>query len=224
MSKIGFSDDNDSVRKAAAMLRETTQHVPVVYGNLTNALKGLKSGQIDCLVGGHDIHTADFLKEIFATIKPAGHVYSYSVLSKDGKTFYFADTGVTISPTPEQLNELEDVLRRELKPFTPYFEMTRISYKTDRETMQVDAALNPAIAEKKGISGSKEKNVLIFPDLNSANTAYKLMQKLGGYSHAGPILLNAGYPISDLSRGADVREIFDTAKYLADLTAKKKFA
>ena len=224
MSKIGFSDDNLEIRRAVAILRENSYHVPVVYGNLTNALNSLKAGEIDCLVGGHDITTKEFLKEVFGSIKPIGRVYSYSVLSKNGKTLYFADSGVNPTHTEEQLVELEGALIKELKPFLDCFEMTRVGYKTEGNVMQLDAALDAAIAKKKGITDFKEKNVLVFPDLNSANLAYKITQRLGGYSHAGPILLNTGYPISDLSRGADAQEIFNTAKYLGDLTANKKLA
>ena len=221
MVKIGFSDNNEVIKKAAERLRETTTHIPIIYNDLLSSLISLRNGEIDCLIGGHDISTGDFLREIFRVINPGGRVYSYSVLTKNGKTFYFADTGVNPSPTQEQLGELEVLLLKELKPYVGYFEMTRVGYKTDKDTLQIDAALDPHIAAKKGITGSKEKNVLVFPDLNSANIAYKLMQRLGGYSHMGPILLNVGYPISDLSRGAGVDEVYNTAKYLADLTQKR---
>jgi len=221
MVKIGFSDHNASIERAAEMLRRTTAHIPVIYDDLTKSLNSLKNGEIDCLVGGHDITTGDFLREIFRVIKPQGKVYSYSVLTKDGRTYYFADTGVNVSPNSEQLGELEELLQRELKPYIDCFEIARVGYKTEAGTMQIDAALNPDIAAKKGIADSQERNILVFPDLNAANIAYKLVQWLGGYSHAGPILLNVGYPVSDLSRGANTDEIYNTAKYLADLTQKR---
>jgi malate dehydrogenase (oxaloacetate-decarboxylating)(NADP+) len=51
--------------------------------------------------------------------------------------------------------------------------------------------------------------VLIFPDLNSANIAYKLLSKLGGAETLGPILMGMSKPVHLLSRGAEVEEIVD---------------
>ena len=50
-------------------------------------------------------------------------------------------------------------------------------------------------------------NVLIFPDLDSANIAYKLLAKIGGCETLGPILMGMSKPVHLLSRGAQVEEI-----------------
>ena len=50
-------------------------------------------------------------------------------------------------------------------------------------------------------------NVLIFPDLNSANIAYKLLAKIGGGEKLGPILMGMSRPVHLLARGAEVEEI-----------------
>lgn len=79
--------------------------------------------------------------------------------------------------------------------------------------LQADAALSAAVAAKKVKGDSAvagHANVLIFPDLDSGNIAYKLTQELAGAQAIGPFLQGFAKPVSDLSRGARVDDIVAT--------------
>ncbi len=79
--------------------------------------------------------------------------------------------------------------------------------------IQVDAALDPRTAAAKGIAGGVggRANVLIFPDLNSGNIAFKLVQVLAGANTFGQIITGLARPAAEISRGSSAHDVFGAA-------------
>ena len=175
----------------------------------------------------------------------------YIVFSKQD-VFFFADTTVNVNPTAEQLAEIAISAADTAKEFdvipriamlsfsnfgsAPYPESIKVKsavglVKVRRPDllidgeMQADSAVVPEIVENEfPFSDLKGKaNVLVFPDLNSGNIAYKLMARIGQATVIGPVLMGMKKPIHVLQRGATVDDIINmTAIAVAEAGAKKK--
>ncbi|WP_421704842.1 phosphate acyltransferase [Aliiroseovarius sp.] len=144
----------------------------------------------------------------------------------DGREVIFADCAVNVSPTAAQLADIARASERSARALLGRAEVAFLSFSTGtsgsgdsvekvRQAAQLtgftgpiqgDAALSPRVAAAKGL-GKGDANVLIFPDLDAGNIAYKLGQELGGAQALGPILQGFARPVCDLSRGATVDDI-----------------
>jgi len=162
----------------------------------------------------------------------------YIMIVRD-KVYLFTDATVNIDPTVDDLVEIacratEFASRLELEPRVaflsfsnfgstphPLQEKVRKAVELVRKRcpdivvdgeMQADTAVDPAIIEERyPFSAIKDANVLVFPSLESANIAYKLLAKLGNAKAIGPILLGMGAPVHVLQTGAEVNDIVQVA-------------
>ena len=197
---------------------------------LIRAAAMVATGRADAMVAGADSPTKRVIEAASLAIGLQDGIQIPSsfflMIFPDGREMVFADCAVNVAPNAEELADISKASAVSAKALIGTSEVALLSFSTGISgsgssvdmvraasessgfvgPLQADAALNPRISEKKGL-GNGRANVLIFPDLNSGNIAYKLIQELAGAKAIGPILQGFRMPVCDLSRGATVNDI-----------------
>ncbi len=155
------------------------------------------------------------------------------------KTYLFTDATVNIDPSPEDLAQIACLAANfarqlEIEPRVAFLSFSNFGSTPHALTAKVRKALELAkthcpafvfdgemqadtavvadiIEERFPFSAVKDANVLVFPSLESANIAYKLLARLGNAKAIGPILLGMGAPIHVLQTGDEVNDIVQVA-------------
>ncbi len=173
--------------------------------------------------------------QVFGTREKAGQVAGVYLMIVRGRVFIFTDTTVNIEPSAESLariailaNDFAKTLdiqpRVAMLSFSnfgstphPFSQRARDAVDIVLESrpdinidgeMQADTAVVESIIDERyPFSRVKDANVLVFPDLGSANIAYKLLARLTDAEAIGPILLGVGAPVHVLQAGDEVDDI-----------------
>jgi malate dehydrogenase (oxaloacetate-decarboxylating)(NADP+) len=160
----------------------------------------------------------------------------YAMITRKGEVYFLADTSVNIDPTAEDLVEIALCTAQTARRFDVVPRVAMLSFSSFGSTrhpqvekvrravellhradpsliadgeLMADVAVTPELLEESYpfsmLKGGA--NVLIFPDLASANIAYKLLSRIGEAETLGPILMGMSKPVHLLFRGAEVEEI-----------------
>ena len=164
----------------------------------------------------------------------------YVLITPKGDIYFLADATVNIEPTAEDLAEIAIMAAEKARRFNQEPRVAMLSFSNFGSTrhalsdkvrravdlvrqkapglmidgeMQADTAVTPHIIEEtypfSTLKGGA--NVLIFPNLESGNIAYKLLQRIGGAELIGPLLTGLSRPVHVLQRGSEVNDIVHVA-------------
>jgi malate dehydrogenase (oxaloacetate-decarboxylating)(NADP+) len=177
--------------------------------------------------------------QIHGTAKGATRAAGVYLMIVDDRVYLFTDATVNIDPTAEDLADIASLAadfakKLEIEPRVAFLSFSNfgstphpLSDKVRRAVeltksrrpdlvvdgeMQADTAVVANIVDERyPFSQVKDANVLVFPSLESANIAYKLLDRLGNAKAIGPILLGMGAPVHVLQTGDDVNTIVQIA-------------
>ncbi|HPP61919.1 MAG TPA: phosphate acyltransferase [Anaerolineales bacterium] len=176
---------------------------------------------------------------IHHTAAGAARAAGVYIMIVDDRVYLFTDATVNIDPSAEDLSEIaclaaDFAKQLEIEPRVAFLSFSNfgstphpLSEKVRKAVdltkarrpdlvvdgeMQADTAVIPEIVEERyPFSQVRDANVLVFPSLESANIAYKLLARLGNAKAIGPILLGTGAPVHVLQTGDDVNAIVQIA-------------
>ena len=225
-----------TIEQARAQMMDATY-----YGTMM-----VKMGDADGLVSGACHSTANTLRPALQILKTAPGtklVSAFMVMctqtpefGADG-TLVFADCGLNIDPTSDELSEIALASADSFRTFTGVEpKVAMLSYSTMGSAggdtakkvqeatafakekapelavdgdLQLDAAIVPEVAQLKAPESTVagHANVLVFPNLETGNIGYKLVQRFGRAEAYGPILQGIAKPVNDLSRGCSADDI-----------------
>jgi malate dehydrogenase (oxaloacetate-decarboxylating)(NADP+) len=177
--------------------------------------------------------------QIHHTVPGAPKAAGVYIMIIGDRTYFFTDATVNIDPSAEDLAAIACLAanfakQMEIEPRVAFLSFSNfgstphpLSAKVSKAVelvkascpdfpydgeMQADTAVVPEILDERfPFSAVKDANVLVFPSLESANIAYKLLARLGHAKAIGPILLGVGAPIHVLQTGDEVNDIVQIA-------------
>lgn len=200
-------------------------------------------GQAEGLISGAISSTGDTVRPGLQIIKMKPGYSKTSgifIMLKGGERLFFADCGININPTSEDLADSAAVSAKTAAQFGVDPKIALLSFSSkgsakSEETekviealriakekypdltidgeLQFDAAYVPSVGASKapGSPVAGHANVFIFPTLDAGNIGYKIAQRLGGYEAIGPILQGMNKPVNDLSRGCNQQDVYNLA-------------
>ncbi|MFT8872824.1 MAG: phosphate acetyltransferase [Sporolactobacillus sp.] len=219
--------------RAVEMLQD-----PCCYGTMLvylNEADGLVSGAIHSTAA-----TVRPALQLIKPRRGRQRISGAFLMVKGDERLWFADCGINMTPDAVTLAEITAESAEEARLFGIEPRIAMLSFSTkgsaagaeiDKVTdalaivrrehpelcidgeLQFDAAYVPEVGAKKapGSPVAGRANVFIFPNLDAGNIAYKMVQRLGGYTAIGPILQGLNRPVNDLSRGCTADDVYKLA-------------
>ncbi|ASB50598.1 phosphate acetyltransferase [Alkalitalea saponilacus] len=207
----GADNATGDVLRPAFQIVKTIPGISVVSGAFIMILKDKEFGENGILIFADGAVHPDPDADQLADIAVASAMTAKSIVGIEPRIamLSFSTKGSAKHPMVDKVVEATE----KAKKINP-------DLKIDGE-LQADAALIPSIGSKKapGSEIAGKANVLIFPDLQSGNIAYKLVQRLAHAEAIGPVLQGMAAPINDLSRGCSVSDIVNLIAITANQAA-----
>ncbi len=216
------------------------------------AMALLKMNKIDCIVGGATTPTADLIRPALQIIGTNRKILtSYFWMNKGKNNYFLGDCAIIPEPNKDELVSIaQQVSKSVTQLFDIEAFIAMLSFSTngsggnkDQSVINVRGASEELKADNYKVLGEtqfdaafdyktrtykwkqdlpEQPNVYIFPNLSAGNIGYKIMKLTGGYEAIGPIVIGLNKPVNDLSRGADVDEIYTLSLITINMAIKER--